>query len=72
MRTSSPSDPRFPIEQTPQGESFFVPTLAPQETIVAGQRAAIAARCRIRTKVGVYRGKLGVLITVTFRYAPLR
>lgn len=51
------------------GESFFVPSLDPYRTALAGVRAAARQRGlrpggTARYKVGIYKGLLGVLFTV--------
>lgn len=59
---------RFPFERLKKGESFFVPSLAPEKTKIVGERAAIAERCRCKAEIGIYRGMLGVMFTLTHRY----
>lgn len=58
----------FPWSRCAPGESFFVPSLTPYKTMLAGlNQAGIQlgrrARSRVRCRPGVYKGYLGVLFT---------
>jgi hypothetical protein len=57
---------RFPWHRQRPGESFFVPTLDPDETMRQGLvigRAHHGQRAMLRAKFGIVQGTLGVLFT---------
>lgn len=53
-----------------QGQSFFIASLRPEETAKKGMSAAIRVfgfSTRPRYRVGIYKGRLGVLFTLRSR-----
>lgn len=61
------SDEDFPWRRCQPGEYFFVASVDPYGTIQAGLRAGVhqlGRRAKLRYKVGVYKGLLGVLFTL--------
>lgn len=53
----------YPWDKTPEGGSFFVPTLAPHKTKEAGLKAALHHRVLAKATFGMKDGKHGVLFT---------
>ena len=57
----------YPWAGTKFGESFFVPALDPQETLLHGLRSALMyglSRGQVRAVICIYKGLMGVMFTV--------
>ena len=65
MRTKQKFDWHW--QRRKAGESFFVPTLRPNELLLEGMTTArrfYGSTCRVKAAVGIHRGLLGVMFTV--------